>query len=57
MTRRLEIDGLSVARGAKTVLSDVSLAIESGKIVALLGPNRAGPVSYLHLTLPTLYAE
>jgi branched-chain amino acid transport system ATP-binding protein len=45
MTRRLEIDGLSVARGAKTVLSDVSMAIESGKIVALLGPNGAGKSS------------
>tara|TARA_R110002020_G_scaffold16871_22_gene59605 strand:+ start:25 stop:729 length:705 start_codon:yes stop_codon:yes gene_type:complete len=45
MTYRLEIDGLSVARGAKTVLSDISMAIERGRIVALLGPNGAGKSS------------
>ena len=38
----LQVLGVSVAYGAKRVLSDVSLAIDRGEIVALLGPNGAG---------------
>jgi branched-chain amino acid transport system ATP-binding protein len=41
----LEIDKLSVTRGAKTVVHDVSMRLEPGKTVALLGPNGAGKSS------------
>ncbi|TFF17683.1 ABC transporter ATP-binding protein [Jiella endophytica] len=45
MTSALSIDGLSVARGGRTVLFDLSMRLESGRIVALLGPNGAGKSS------------
>jgi branched-chain amino acid transport system ATP-binding protein len=38
----LELDGLRVAYGAVAVLHDVSLAVEAGEIVALIGANGAG---------------
>jgi branched-chain amino acid transport system ATP-binding protein len=41
----LDIADLSVLRGAKTVVHDVSMRIEAGKTVALLGPNGAGKSS------------
>jgi branched-chain amino acid transport system ATP-binding protein len=41
----LTIDGLSVARGGRTVVREVSLEIPSGEITALLGPNGAGKSS------------
>ena len=34
-------------------IHDVSLKVPKGKVVALLGANGAGTVSYTHLTLPT----
>jgi branched-chain amino acid transport system ATP-binding protein len=38
----LELDGLRVAYGPVPVLHDVSLAVEAGEIVALIGANGAG---------------
>ncbi len=38
----LRLDGLSVPRGGRTVVSDVSIAIPPGEVTALLGPNGAG---------------
>jgi branched-chain amino acid transport system ATP-binding protein len=38
----LALDGLRVAYGAVPVLHDVSLAVEAGEIVALIGANGAG---------------
>jgi branched-chain amino acid transport system ATP-binding protein len=38
----LELDALRVTYGAVTVLQDVSLAVEAGEIVALIGANGAG---------------
>ena len=38
----LRLEELTVARGARTVLRDVSLPIPPGEVTALLGPNGAG---------------
>lgn len=38
----VEFEHVSVARGVKTVLHDISLRIESGEHVAVLGPNGCG---------------
>jgi branched-chain amino acid transport system ATP-binding protein len=38
----LEVEGLSVERGGRRVVRDVSLEIPAGEITALLGPNGAG---------------
>jgi branched-chain amino acid transport system ATP-binding protein len=42
---RLTLDGLSVARGGRTVVQDVSLEIPPGEVTTLLGPNGAGKSS------------
>jgi branched-chain amino acid transport system ATP-binding protein len=41
----LRLDKLSVARGGRTVVRDVSLDIPAGEVTALLGPNGAGKSS------------
>jgi branched-chain amino acid transport system ATP-binding protein len=41
----LKLERLSVARGGRTVVREVSLAIPSGEVTALLGPNGAGKSS------------
>jgi zinc transport system ATP-binding protein len=41
------VDNLSVSYGAKTVLSHVSLTIEAGEIVTIVGPNGSGKTSLL----------
>ena len=38
----LSFDGLSVARGGRAVLHDVSISVAPGEVTALLGPNGAG---------------
>ena len=38
----LELRGLTVARGGRAVVRDVSVEIPSGQVTALLGPNGAG---------------
>ena len=38
----LAFDGLSVARGGRAVLHDVSISVPPGEVTALLGPNGAG---------------
>ena len=42
---RLAIESLSVARGGRTVVREVSLEIAGGEVTALLGPNGAGKSS------------
>lgn len=44
-TGSLEIQRLTVSRGGRPVIREVSLSIEPGKITALLGPNGAGKSS------------
>jgi len=41
------VDDLSISYGAKTVLSHVSLRIEPGEIVTIVGPNGSGKTSLL----------
>jgi branched-chain amino acid transport system ATP-binding protein len=41
----MRLDGLSVARGGRTVVREVSLEIPPGEVTALLGPNGAGKSS------------
>jgi branched-chain amino acid transport system ATP-binding protein len=41
----LRLEGVSVARGGRTVVHDVSLEIPAGQVTALLGPNGAGKSS------------
>ena len=48
-TRRvlLRCENLSVVRGKRPVVSDVSVELREGEIVALLGPNGAGKSTLL----------
>jgi branched-chain amino acid transport system ATP-binding protein len=41
----LQLDGVTVARGGREVVRDVSLQIPPGEVTALLGPNGAGKSS------------
>jgi branched-chain amino acid transport system ATP-binding protein len=45
VTDALAIQGLTVARGGRAVVREVSLDIASGEVTALLGPNGAGKSS------------
>lgn len=43
----VDVEGLSVRYGARTVLSRVSLSVASGEIVTIVGPNGSGKTSLL----------
>mmetsp|Transcript_22457 Transcript_22457/g.36300 ORF Transcript_22457/g.36300 Transcript_22457/m.36300 type:complete len:244 (-) Transcript_22457:9287-10018(-) len=43
----ISVNGLSVAYGANTVLSNVALHLEPGEIVTIVGPNGSGKTSLL----------
>ena len=52
----LVLNSVTVSRGAGPVISDVSLTVRGGEVLALVGPNGAGKtsliesaVSYTHL--------
>ncbi len=46
-TPRLNIEGLSLSRGKRAVVHDVSLSVMPGELVALVGPNGAGKTSLI----------
>jgi iron complex transport system ATP-binding protein len=46
-TPRLKIEGLTLSRGKRTVVHDVSLSVMPGELVALVGPNGAGKTSLI----------
>lgn len=43
----LQLSGLAVGYGRKTVLSDISFTLKSGRFLSLLGPNGAGKTTLL----------
>lgn len=47
MKPRLCVEGVSVLRGGQAVLQDMSIALKSGRVLAILGPNGAGKTSLL----------
>jgi zinc/manganese transport system ATP-binding protein len=50
----LELDHLTLTRGARTVLSDVSASIGEGEFIGVFGPNGAGKTTLLHAILGLL---
>ncbi len=47
----VELSGVSAGYGAHTVLRDVTLAVDQGEIVAILGPNGVGKSTLLNVAL------
>ena len=45
----LECHNLTKRYGNKEVLSDISLSLESGRIIGLLGPNGSGKTTFIKL--------
>ncbi len=43
----VRVENIGISYGAKTVLSNVSLSIETGEIVTIVGPNGSGKTSLL----------
>jgi branched-chain amino acid transport system ATP-binding protein len=50
----LQLAGIAAGYGAKTVISDVSIALEPGEILALLGHNGAGKTTTLRTAMGLL---
>ena len=46
---RLQLEGIAAGYGVKTVISDVSFALEPGKILAFLGHNGAGKTTIFNV--------
>jgi len=55
--RALEVDGVRLRLGVRTVLDGVGLRVESGEVVGLLGPNGAGKTSLLRVVSRSLVPD
>src|SRR5215470_7774885 len=50
----LSIEGITVRRGGRHVVSDVSFRVDPGDVVAVIGPNGAGKTSLLEAVVGIL---
>jgi zinc/manganese transport system ATP-binding protein len=53
----VELDGVTLARAGRTVLSDVTFRIKAGEFIGVFGPNGAGKSTLLHAILGLLRVE
>jgi zinc/manganese transport system ATP-binding protein len=51
ISHAIELERVALARGGRTVLSDVDIAIRCGEFVGVFGPNGAGKTTLLHAIL------
>ena len=51
MTAALELQGLTVRRGARAILSDIWLSVAPGEVLGVVGPNGAGKTTLLRAAL------
>jgi iron complex transport system ATP-binding protein len=51
MTAALELEDVSVRRGRRAILSNVSLGVAPGEVLGLIGPNGAGKTTLLRAAL------
>ena len=54
---RLEVRHLQKVYGSRTVVKDVSLAVEKGEVVGLLGPNGAGKTTSFYMIVGLVRAD
>jgi zinc/manganese transport system ATP-binding protein len=54
MTKVIELDHATIAIGGRSVLRDVSFAIEAGEFIGVLGPNGAGKTTLMRAILGLL---
>jgi zinc/manganese transport system ATP-binding protein len=53
----VELEGVSVALGGRTILRDISLRVQPGEFIAVLGPNGAGKSTLLKTLLGFVQPE
>jgi iron complex transport system ATP-binding protein len=57
MSAALQALGMTLTRGRRLVLRDITLAVPAGRITALVGPNGAGKSTLLHALAGLLVAD